>query len=1002
MAMNKNRKTSNIANIVTYDAFGNVVLPAGLRVQGLSSGYVVSDANGVLSIASAPTTNIYNSNGTLTSNRTVTMSGFTLSFSGDVYANGVRIGKGNGSFSSNTAFGENALISFSGTTLGNNTAIGLSALRNNTTGYQNTAVGSAAMVSTTTANSNVAVGCFSLYSNTTGGAATAVGAFALFSSNANYNVAVGSESLRLTTGANNTALGSIAGREISSGVNNTVIGYQAGRGITTGSYNTVIGGLLTGLSATLSNNVIIGDGQGNMRIVFNGSGDAVIGSTTYPTFFGFKLDVIGGDARVNGVRVGMGVGSIFSNTTVGLQSGANTTGSQNTSFGFRAIGSNTTGNNNTSVGVESLYLNSTGSNNTSVGVSSLYNATGSNNTSFGYFNGYDITTGTGNTIIGYNAGRGITTGSNNTIIGGSITGLSSSLSSNVIIANGLGTYVFRDDNSNTFIPRLSGSGTRMVTVGSTGALGFADIPVPTARTLTINGTTYDLSANRSWTISTGSGTVTSVGLTAGTGISVSGGPITSSGSISVTNTAPDQVVTLTNGGGMSITGTYPNFTLTATASVSGTPYYVPVFNGSGTGLTNSLIYDDTAHILIGTTSSSGSLFEASTTLTNDIATFSGVEPYIWIKALGASNGAALFFAPSSGVNGSIHNRTGGGIETYVGATPSIKHVVKASGQIQFNGYTSTSSFSGTVSGYLGFDSSGNIITTAGVGGIILTTTGSSGAATWDGTTLNIPIYSGGGGGSVTTVSVVSANGFSGTVSNAASTPAITLTTTVNGILKGNSTSISAASAGLDYQAPITLTTTGSSGAATFIGNTLNIPNYGLISGVNIYGSDGTLTGNRVVSSGGFTLTFEPLTYFLDNISVSKNQNNPTSITFTNTTSALQSRIGVAMVSDGLSGSAYLYKYSSGATGGTGYSIQNDLVLVNNTAGNIVISNLFGGINFFTGGANQYMTLTSAGKLLLGTTSAGGSKLRISGLPTSSAGLSSGDVWSNGGVLTIVP
>ncbi|WP_435007989.1 beta strand repeat-containing protein [Tundrisphaera lichenicola] len=35
----------------------------------------------------------------------------------------------------------------------------------------------------------------------------------------------------------------------------------------------------------------------------------------------------------------------------------------------------------------------------------------------------------------------------------------------------------------------------------------------------------------------------------------------------------------------------------------------------------------------------------------------------------------------------------------------------------------------------------------------------------------------------------------------------------------------AATAGTDYQAPITLTTTGSSGAATFIGNTLNIPQY---------------------------------------------------------------------------------------------------------------------------------------------------------------------------------
>ena len=125
-----------------------------------------------------------------------------------------------------------------------------------------------------------------------------------------------------------------------------------------------------------------------------------------------------------------------------------------------------------------------------------------NNTSIGYFAGYEVTTGSDNIFLGFNAARGITTGSGNLVIGGNVTGLSSSLSNNVIIANGIGTYVFRDDNSNTFIPRLSGTGTRMVTVGSTGALSYADLPVPTSRTLTINGTTYDLSANRSWTVST--------------------------------------------------------------------------------------------------------------------------------------------------------------------------------------------------------------------------------------------------------------------------------------------------------------------------------------------------------------------------------------------------------------------------------------------------------------------------------------------------------------------
>jgi len=64
------------------------------------------------------------------------------------------------------------------------------------------------------------------------------------------------------------------------------------------------------------------------------------------------------------------------------------------------------------------------------------------------------------------------------------------------------------------------------------------------------------------TVEGANGTVTSVDLTAGTGISVSGGPITSSGSITVTNTSPDQTVALTGGTGISTSGTYPNFTIT--------------------------------------------------------------------------------------------------------------------------------------------------------------------------------------------------------------------------------------------------------------------------------------------------------------------------------------------------------------------------------------------------------------------------------------------------------
>lgn len=70
--------------------------------------------------------------------------------------------------------------------------------------------------------------------------------------------------------------------------------------------------------------------------------------------------------------------------------------------------------------------------------------------------------------------------------------------------------------------------------------------VPTSRTLTINGTPFDLSANRAWTIPVNA-------YTAGTGLNLVGSTFN--------NTAPDQTVTLTAGNRIQITGTYPNFTI---------------------------------------------------------------------------------------------------------------------------------------------------------------------------------------------------------------------------------------------------------------------------------------------------------------------------------------------------------------------------------------------------------------------------------------------------------
>ncbi len=83
---------------------------------------------------------------------------------------------------------------------------------------------------------------------------------------------------------------------------------------------------------------------------------------------------------------------------------------------------------------------------------------------------------------------------------------------------------------------------------------------------------------------TGAGSVTSVDATGGTGISVTGGPITTSGTLTITNTAPDQVVSLTGAGTTAVTGTYPNFTITSNDAYSGTVTSVATA-GTVSGLT---------------------------------------------------------------------------------------------------------------------------------------------------------------------------------------------------------------------------------------------------------------------------------------------------------------------------------------------------------------------------------------------------------------------------------
>ena len=106
----------------------------------------------------------------------------------------------------------------------------------------------------------------------------------------------------------------------------------------------------------------------------------------------------------------------------------------------------------------------------------------------------------------------------------------------------------------------SGTGTVTVNPATTGAIDNVVIGATTPKAIT--GTTVTA------TNFVGSGAsltnvVNSAG--AGTGISVSG----ATGAVTITNTAPDQTVSLTAGTGISTSGTYPNFTITNTSPSSG-------------------------------------------------------------------------------------------------------------------------------------------------------------------------------------------------------------------------------------------------------------------------------------------------------------------------------------------------------------------------------------------------------------------------------------------------
>jgi hypothetical protein len=302
-----------------------------------------------------------------------------LQVNSDALINGLTVGRGAGSVSTNTAVGASALASntsgayntavgyqaLSVNTTGSinaafgqgalqnnnngyNNAFGVNALNSNTSGYQNSAFGSAALVGNTTGTFNVAIGNSALYSNTTASNNTAVGYQAGYSnttgatnafigqaagysntsgSNNTYlgqgagygnqtgsgNIAVGLTALNSATGDTNTAVGFRAGYSQTSGASNTYIGQFAGYSMTTGAKNTILGsynGNQGGLDIrTSSNYIVLSDGDGNPRGIFDSSGNLLVGTTSQLS--GARLSIADATAKT----------SAATNTTFGTATG---------------------------------------------------------------------------------------------------------------------------------------------------------------------------------------------------------------------------------------------------------------------------------------------------------------------------------------------------------------------------------------------------------------------------------------------------------------------------------------------------------------------------------------------------------------------------------------------------------------------------------------------------------------------------------------------------------
>ena len=373
----------------------------------------------------------------------------------------------------------------------------------------------------------------------------------------------------------------------------------------------------------------------------------------------------------------------------------------------------------------------------------------------------------------------------------------------------------------------------------------------------------------------GSGTVTSVDVSGGTtGLTTSGGPITTSGTITLagilavanggTGTATPGLVAGTN---VTITGTWPNQTINSSGGSGG----VTSITFGSTGLTPSTATTGAVTVAgtlavanggTGVTTSSGASSVVLRDANNNITANAYFNGFTTITASASAITLTIGSAPVQFVTGS-----GGQVIQLPNATTLPLGTIfsfnnnQSSGAITVNNNSNTLVVSVPSGAYVtvvltangtsagSWDRHDQTPANTSWSTNTLDYPGSITSATWSGATVTV---NRGGTGATTLTGVLKGNGTSAFTAATSGTDYSAGTSALStGIVKSTTSTgaLSIAVAGTDYQAPITLTTTGTSGAATFVGNTLNIPQY--TSGGS---SSGPILESQIVISQDYTLT----------------------------------------------------------------------------------------------------------------------------------------------------